>query len=345
VEYARGFTIQKAGNSTLLSVRNPWQGAENVVYQYLLVPEGAKVPDEFSGIQIIRTPVKKIICMSTTYIAMVDLLGETATIKGISGSRLVSNSRVRKLLKAGKIHDVGYDQGLNYEEIIGIEPDLLMTYGVSGQHVSSVHKLENSGVKMVYNAEYLENTPLGKAEWIKFVGAFYRKEAFAAHYFDSIAELYNNLKALTKSVREKPVILTGLPWKDSWYIPGGEAFMANFIYDAGGRFPWKENNSRESFPLNLEAVFNKGLQADIWINTGSADSLKEIVDMDNRLYHLKPYQNRLVYNNNARLNEYGGNDYWESGVINPQIILGDLIKIFHPDLLPDHQLFFYKKLN
>ena len=345
VKYAKGFSISKVNNSFLLTVQNPWQGAHNIVYRYLLVPRGEKIPEGINDVQIIRTPVEKIICMSTTYIAMIDFLGETETIKGISGSSLVSNTQVRKMLQKGEIHDVGYDQGLNFEEIIGLKPDLLMTYGVSGNHVSSVHKLENSGVKVVYNAEYLENTPLGKAEWIKFVGAFYGKEELAAQYFDSIANRYNSLKNLTKSIRHKPSVLTGLPWKESWYVPGGRSFMANFINDAGGRFLWQDNNSRESFPLDLEAVFNKGMQADIWINTGSAGSLNEIADVDDRLANLRPFRNREVFNNNARLNQFGGNDYWESGVIKPQIILEDLIKIFHPDLLSGYKLYFYKKLD
>ncbi|HYX06163.1 MAG TPA: ABC transporter substrate-binding protein [Bacteroidales bacterium] len=345
IKYAKGFTIRKVNNSFLLSVQNPWQGARNIVYRYLLVPRGEKVPEGIDDVQIIRTPVKKIICMSTTYIAMIDLLGETETIKGISGSSLVNNKQVRKMLKNGAIRDVGYDQGLNFEEIIGLNPDLLMTYGVSGNHISSVHKLENSGVKVVYNAEYLENTPLGKAEWIKFIGAFYGKEEIAASYFDSIADLYNNLKELTSSVKEKPVVLTGLPWKESWYVPGGKSFMANFIKDAGGNYLWRDDDSRESFPLDLEAVFNKGMQTDVWINTGSAGSLKEIADVDDRLTNLGPFRKMEIYNNNARLNQFGGNDYWESGVIKPHIILKDLIKIFHPELLSDHQFYFYKKLN
>jgi len=345
IKYAKGFTIRKVNNSFLLSVQNPWQGARNIVYRYLLVPRGEKVPEGIDDVQIIRTPVKKIICMSTTYIAMIDLLGETETIKGISGSSLVNNKQVRKMLKNGAIRDVGYDQGLNFEEIIGLNPDLLMTYGVSGNHISSVHKLENSGVKVVYNAEYLENTPLGKAEWIKFIGAFYGKEEIAASYFDSIADLYNNLKELTSSVKEKPVVLTGLPWKESWYVPGGKSFMANFIKDAGGNYLWRDDDSRESFPLDLEAVFNKGMQTDVWINTGSAGSLKEIADVDDRLTNLGPFRKMEIYNNNARLNQFGGNDYWESGVIKPHIILKDLIKIFHPELLSDHQFYFYKKLD
>jgi len=345
IKYAKGFTIRKVNNSFLLSVQNPWQGARNIVYRYLLVPRGENVPEGIDDVQIIRTPVKKIICMSTTYIAMIDLLGETETIKGISGSSLVNNKQVRKMLKNGAIRDVGYDQGLNFEEIIGLNPDLLMTYGVSGNHISSVHKLENSGVKVVYNAEYLENTPLGKAEWIKFIGAFYGKEEIAASYFDSIADLYNNLKELTSSVKEKPVVLTGLPWKESWYVPGGKSFMANFIKDAGGNYLWRDDDSRESFPLDLEAVFNKGMQTDVWINTGSAGSLKEIADVDDRLTNLGPFRKMEIYNNNARLNQFGGNDYWESGVINPQKILRDLIKIFHPDLLPEHHLYYFKKLS
>ena len=163
--------------------------------------------------------------------------------------------------------------------------------------------------------------------------------------FDSIAENYNNLKELVSKEKIKPIVMSGLPWSGTWYVSGGKSYTAKLIEDAGGEFLWKSINSHESLPIDLETVFQKSNETDYWLNSGSAKTLKEIISVDSRLSNLKPFKNGKIYNNNARLSETGGNDYWESGVINPDVILKDLIVILHPGLLPGYKPFYYKNLN
>jgi iron complex transport system substrate-binding protein len=170
-------------------------------------------------------------------------------------------------------------------------------------------------------------------------------EMEATAMFDHIAKEYNEISELTFHVRDKPDVMIGLPWKDVWYIPGANSFAAHFIHDAGGSYIWGDKSSNEAIPLSLEAVFEKGKDADIWINPGTAESLKEIIQMDERLSSFQPFKQNRIYNNNRVLNPFGGNDYWESGIMNPQKILADLIKIFHPEIIPEHQFVYYKKLN
>ena len=141
------------------------------------------------------------------------------------------------------------------------------------------------------------------------------------------------------------MILSGLPWKGAWYVPGGKSFAAQFIKDAGGSYLWDENRSTEALPLDLEMVYEKALKADCWINPGAASSIKDILQVDKRLGGLDVIKTGMVFNNNAVVNINGGNDYWESGVTNPHLILKDLVKIFHPELLPDHNFIYYKKLE
>ena len=139
--------------------------------------------------------------------------------------------------------------------------------------------------------------------------------------------------------------MLGLPWKDTWYMAGGRSFMAKLIEDAGGSYLWKENTSSEYIPLDLETVFLKAFKAERWLNTGTAGSLQEIAGRDERFENLPVFREKEVYNNDARISENGGNDYWESGVVHPDVILADMAEIFHPGLFPGHQFRYYRKLE
>ncbi len=344
-DYARGYTSEKRGDITLLTVSNPWQGAQNVMFRYVLCPKGTKVPDKYAQYTAIYTPVERVICMATTHVAMLSAIGKTSSIKALSGSAYVSDPEVRQAVADGRIVDIGYDQGLNYEKIISLKPDVIFAYGVGGEAAGSMARLADLGQKVVFNAEYLERTALGKAEWIKFMAAFYRCEDQASRQFETIRNEYLSLCETAKNAENRPTVLCGLPWQGIWYVPGGETTVAAMIADAGGDFPWKDNRSHESFPIGIETGVSKGGNADLWLDTGAARSLGEIVATDERLSLIKPFRTGMVYNNCARTGAGGGNDFFESGVVNPHIILKDMIKIFHPDLLPDHALYYYMKLE
>ena len=245
----------------------------------------------------------------------------------------------------GLVKDVGADQGLNYELIVSLMPDVLVTYGVTSEVSSMVNRLKDLGIPVVLNGDYLENHPLGKLEWIRFLAALFQEDMMADSILLSIEQEYNAIRVMAASEDSRPRVMTGLPWKGSWYVPGGTSFAAAFIRDAGASFIWEDAPHHEALPLSMEAVYSKAATADVWINCGSALSLSEIENTDTRLIQFQPFQTGQVYNNNARLNPSGGNDFWESGVMNPHIILADLVKIFHPELLPDHELVYYEKLE
>jgi len=344
VEFAKGFSIKKHGDVTLLTVSDPWQGAQNVVYHYLLCPKDKELPPEFSQYAVIRTPVERVVCLSTTHVAMLSALGLTESIKALSETAFVFDSTVRKAIDEGQIVDIGYAQGLNFERIISLSPDLIFAYDVDGGFNSILTRLESLGQKVIINAEYLERTALGKAEWIKFMAAFFNQEELATEKFNAIKDEYLTLSNLAISRERKPKILCDLPWQGIWHVPGGDTWMAAIIADAGGEYIWKNNSSRESIPISIEAIIHQGDSADIWINAGAARSLAEIRAVDARLSLIKPFQIASVYSYNARINADGGNDFFESSVVNPHIILKDMIKIFHPDLLPEHRLFYYMPL-
>jgi len=243
------------------------------------------------------------------------------------------------------VAEVGYDQGLNYETIVNVDPDVLFMYGVEGSVRAISEKLTELEVPVVFCGDYLETHPLGKAEWIRFFSLFFRVEEKSELIFQAIDSAYQTLAARAHLMEEKPIVLTGLPWKDTWYMAGGNSFAARLIKDAGGSYLWRDNPSTQAIPLDLESVYSKAVGAHIWINPGAASSLEELEHFDERLGALPVLQTGNVYGNNRRLTHGGGNDYWESGSVRPDLVLADLIALFHPDLMTDHQFIYYRKLK
>ena len=345
LEYAKGFTIEEKDNHKFITIKNPWQGAENIEYKYVLVNKNEEIPKLSGNYNIIRTPLKKVVCLSTTHVAFIDVLNETNSIVAVSGTDYVNNSKVRKRIDEKQIVDIGFDNSLNYELIASLNPDLVITYGVGGQVASYNQKLNDLGIQTIVIAEYLENEALGKLEWIKLISTFYNKEEVAQEYFNKTREEYNNLLVLTEKIENKPKVFFGLPWKDVWYVPGGKSYLAKMVEDAGGDYIWKTNESKESLPFDIESIFIKGSEAEFWLNTGSINEKQDILKIDERFRSFKPFNGAEIYNNNQRNNKYGGNDYWENGLVEPHIILKDLIKIFHPEIIPNHQLVYYKTIK
>lgn len=343
-QFAKGFQIERYPGFKIVRVFNPWQHAQGVEYKYILTKDVTLVPDSLKKLDVIITPVKRVVCLSTTHLAFIRELNREDAICGVSAPEFIYDSLIRQRVQTGMIRDVGYDQAMNIETIISLKPDFVMAYGVGSESSGQFQRLKQLGIKVVFNAEYLERTPLGKAEWINFVGAFFDMEDSASQIFNRIAENYTTLsEKAAKS--EKPMILSGLPWKGVWYVPGGKSYASRFIYDAGGDYLWKEDEGAESIPLSLEAVMERSNKARIWINPGSALSLQDIITMDPRMKTVKSLNENRVYNFNLRRSPGGGNDFWESGVVHPDWVLKDLIAIFHPDLIPNHTFVYYQKLN
>lgn len=343
-QFAQGFHIEKYGAISRVDVFNPWENASGFRYSYWLVPKTMDVPDSLIDKRIIRTPVERVVCLSTTHIGFLQKLNLEAKIVGVSGKQYVSNEKVRANIEADKVQDVGYDQNLNYELLLNLKPDMVMAYGIGSEVASYLSKLKDLGIPVVINAEYLEETPLGRAEWLNFVAAFFNKENDAKRIFWETVNEYQQLKQKASAADHQPVVITGIPYKENWWVPGGKSYMANLITDAGGHYLWGENDQRESYVLSPENVISQSVTADIWINCGYSASLKSITDLDERFSIIKPLREKMVFNDNKRLLPNGGNDVWETGVANPEVILKDLILIFHPEIIDASPLYYYQKL-
>ena len=344
VSYAKGFVITDHGKYRKVTVFDPWEQSSGISFEYYLVDRDKELPAELQGKQVIRTPVRSVICLSTSHIGFLSALDEIPSLKALSGASYVSDTEVQKLIASKKISDVGYDQGINYELILSLKPDLIMVYGVGGEVTGFINKLRDLGLNVILNGEYLEETPLAKAEWVKFVGAFYNKDQEAADYFSKIERNYNEIKHKV-TAKNRPVVLTGLPYKDAWWMAGGHSNLAAFITDAGGEFLWHDNTSREAFVVSLEEVVVRSVKADFWINCGTVNTLNELISADSRFATFPQVQKKSIFNNNLAMSVGGGNDYWERGVVRPDLILSDLVKIFHPECDSSKVFNFYKKME
>jgi len=339
LKYAKHFEIFKLDSGYKINVINPWQFTNNEKFSYIF----SKI---FStNNHKIKLPIKRIVCLSTSHIGFLSKLNLQNKIVGVSGIRFINDSITNMLIKENKIVDVGYEQNLNYELILSLKPDIIIAYNVESKNVAYITKLEELGLKVIFVAEYLEETPLAKAEWLKFFGIIFNVQQNADSIFKNIDEEYNNLKIIAQTFKERPSVFAGLPWKDSWYIAGGKSNLACLFNDAGAKYIWENDTSTQSSPISLENVINKVSDADFWLNSGTANSLNDIYLTDSRLSTFKAFKSKKIYNNNAKINSFGGIDYWESGIVNPQIALKDIIKIIHPQSFSNYKTYYYKKLE
>jgi iron complex transport system substrate-binding protein len=343
---AERFTLSRTDSCTVLTIINPWQGAEKIEQVYYLVEKGRKISIGADSGSVIHVPVERIICMSTTHLAMIKALGMEDAIAGVSGAGYIYDKGISEKVRRGMVSDVGYEAGLNSELIVKCAPDLVMMYGIGSESVGYVSRIRELGIKVMFNADYLENDPLAKAEWIKLFGALFCKEDLADTIFNSASRSYNQLRAfISQNTVNKPVVMLGMPFRDTWFISPGNSFVSKLIEDAGGEYLWKNTKSSSSMPYSLEKVYMQALKADYWLNTGTISSKNEITSLDPRFLKLSCYRTGNIFNNNKRLSPGGGNDYWESGVVSPQVILKDIASILHPGLFGDYEPVYYTKIK
>jgi iron complex transport system substrate-binding protein len=254
------------------------------------------------------------------------------------------SSEIRGGLEKGRI--IPFTQGeFNNEVALNMNPDLVMISAGQASQYDKYRLLVDAGIAVFVNAEWLETTPLGKAEWVKVMGLLLGKEELANERFEEVAQKYNQLKSRADSAAANPLVINNMPYKGAWFVSGGESFTAQFLKDAGADYPWYENKSTGGLRLDFEAVYEAGLRADVWLNPGTASTKKDILAADSRFEDFKSYKTGRIYNNNKRMSAAGGNDFWETGVVRPDLILSDLINILHPEVMDRDSLFFYQKVK
>lgn len=345
VDFAKGFTISYVPGGKVITILSPFE-QKTAATRYLLVPRGAARPTGYADAIVIETPIRTLVGLSSMHVALVDFVGAADVLVGLGNLKYASAPRVRQRIAAGKILEAGQGKELRNEQLIAQHPDLVMATGWPGEGLTHYQTLQAAGVPVMINSEWIESTPLGRAEWVKVVAALLDKEDLVNQKFGQVAREYQRLATLGHRATQKPRVVVGLPFKDVWHVPDTDSYMAQFLRDAGTTYQWDKTKSPQgSLALSFEAVAPVALTADYWLQTGTAGTKAEILAQDTRYAAFAPFKTGHLYNNNRRTNAQGSNDYWESGAVRPDLVLSDLIRILHPELLPNWQLYYYQQVK
>ncbi len=341
LSYATGFTIQEKENYTLVTVNTPYKNAEEGL-RYVLYPRKGDKP-QVEADAFIPIPLKSIVCTSTTHIPLLDYLGETNKLVGFPTTDYISSEKMRTRINAGYVTELGIDNAINIEKLIELNPELVMAYTMTSDF-GQFNKIQEAGIPVLINAEYMEANPLGRAEWIKLTGILFGKETMADSVFTMIEKAYLETQKKVSKVASKPTVMSGSMYSDTWYMPGGQNYAGKILADAELNYLWKEDTTTSFLALSYEAVLDKANQSDYWIGASNFKSLAEMKEANERYSFFAPFNSGNVYSYNKRIGTKGGSEFLELGYLRPDLILKDLVKISHPELLPSHELFFYFKL-
>ena len=337
--YASGYEIlgDDASNS-LIRVSRPWQG-DAVVEQSLAIFSDKASAEGYDG-QYIVGRAERVVCMSTSHIAMIELLGRTESIVGVSGKQYIMSEAI-----AGnpKVKDVGYDSSLDYEALVVLRPDVVLLYGVSAENTALTAKLRELHLPYLYLGDYTEQSPLGKAEWLVAVAEIMGCREEGEQMFRDIVERYNAVRNRVVRTEYSPKVMFNTPYQEVWYMPSDDSYMVQLLEDAGGTYIFKgKNTTAGSVGISLEEAYMLVTEADFWLNVGQCSSLDELRQSAPHFARCAVVERGDVYNNNARRTKAGGSDFWESAIVRPDVVLEDMVKILHKE---DSTLYYHHRLK
>jgi len=347
IGFAKGFSIEKSSNGiTIIKITSPWPNAESA-FTYALIPR-----EKLASISmnkelydaIVTVPVEKIIATSTTHIPALEALDVEDHLVGFPDTRYISSEKTRKRIDSGLIRELGNNESINTEMVLEMNPDVVIGFSINNQN-KAYETIQRSNIPVVYNGDWTEETPLGKAEWIKFFASFFGKEVLADSIFNGIKDSYLEARALAKTVKEQPTVMSGAMYKDVWYLPAGNSWAAQFLEDANANYLWKDTQETGSLSLSWETVLEKSKTSDFWIGPAQFTSYKSMSDASPHYQQFDAFQNKKVFTFSSAKGATGGLLYYELAPQRPDLVLKDLIHIFHPELLTEHKNVFFKPLD
>lgn len=344
IQYAMGFDVFQGDGYKVIEVKQAFPG-DHRPFRYL-VKENEGLELDHSGFDaIVELPISNIVMTSTTQVPHLDYLGDSELLKGFPNLDLISSKDTRKLIDDGKVEDLGSGAQANIERIIDLDPDWVMI-STLGEDLKNVEILKQANIPAVLNGEYVEQHPLGRAEWIKFTGALLGKYEEAVKVFAEIEVSYLEAeKLISDQIEDKPKVMAGVMYKDIWYVPGSDSWGAKLLVAAGGEYLFSKQKGTGSAQLSYEYVLENAQEADFWLGASDFNNLGEMKQADPRYAHFQCFQKGNVYSYTTKKGATGGLEYFELGYLRPDLILKDLIKILHPNLLPDYSLYFYRRLD
>lgn len=339
IRYAQGFTIQHFDNHTSVEVRDPWDSTR-ILQRYLLIDREQAVPQGLPKGTVIRTPVRKVVVYTSVHTAIVDQLGEVDKIIGVCEPRYMDTPGIQEGLRDGRIADLGEATAPNIEKMIDIGAEIIIASPFQNAGYGPAEKL---GIPIIEAADYMESLPLGRTEWIRFYGLLFEKSAQADSIFRETEEQYLALKELAASVTDRPTVISEKKFGSSWYMPAGDSYIAHLYKDAGADYVFKDLPGAGSTPLAFETVLDKAIHADMWLvkyNQATEMTYKDLRTEYTPYENFDAFKNRRIYTCNT-----GVVPYYEEFPIHPEMLLKDLVWVFHPELLPGYVPRYYRKME
>jgi len=345
VEFSKGFSIEKlASDITIIKITSPWPNSESD-FTYALVPKERSIDFNADGFDaVIQVPIEQLVVTSTTHIPALEALGVENTLVGFPDTKYISSEKIRKRIDSGFIKELGNNQSINTEMLIELNPELVVGFGINNEN-STYETIQRANIPVVYNGDWTEETPLGKAEWIKFFAPFFRKEFLADSIFKAIKTSYEQTKNIAKTASKIPKVISGAMYKDVWYLPGGKSWAAQFLADANADYLWKNTTETGSLSLSWESVLETAQHADFWIGPAQFGSYENMKESSKHYTQLDAYQNKQIFTFANTKGQTGGVLYYELAPQRPDLVLKDLIYILHPELQVEHQPVFFKPLD
>jgi iron complex transport system substrate-binding protein len=345
LKYAEGFSVINYKLYKVLTILKPWPNADRE-YNYCIISKDnmAKMifpKNQFDG--FIIDSIEKIATTSTTHIPALELLEVEQTLVGFPGTDYISSEKTRKRIDSGDIRELGKNEGINTEVLLELNPDVVIGFGVDGVN-KTFETIKKANIPVVYNGDWVESSALAKAEWIKFFGVLFNKEKEADSIFNQIEDDYLKAKVLAKKASKRPTVLSGAMHKDVWYLPNGSSAEAQFLKDANVDYIWADTSGNGSLALSFEVVLDKAQDADIWLNPSYYSSYEQLKAANNLYTNFEAFKNKSIYTFSNTTGSTGGVLYYELGTARPDLVLKDIIKVCHPELLEDYKPYFFKQL-
>ncbi|MDR0833554.1 MAG: ABC transporter substrate-binding protein [Candidatus Symbiothrix sp.] len=355
--YAQNFTIESYPGYEVISIRNPWKEGD-ILQTYVLVPENLTLPDSLPEGTLLRTPLTHTVTFSSVVCGMMDELGVTGRLVGVGDATYILTPSIQAGLADGSIQDVGQEMQPNVEKLILLEPQLIMTTPINESAVGAL-RATPLHAPTIPCLDYLENHPLGQAEWIRLFGRLFGEKELADSLFFATVEAYESLRQSVSEVKNRPTVFTEKKYGDFWYVPGGKSYTTHLLQDAGADYIWKDNSSTGNISLSFETVLDKAEKADFWLikyyqlpvtsyqlpvtgyRLSDDDAMltyRQLVGEDPKYALFDAFKNHNIYACNT-----AQSTYYQEVILHPDRLLQDLIKVFHPELLPDYELKFYLK--
>lgn len=324
MEYSKNLRIGNLEGESVVEIRS-FIGRDTLIKRFVLRNQAniqKPLPNSLKNAQILQVPLKRVAALSSAQIGFLLRLKLEQNIVAISSPNYIADSMLSARIAAGKVASVGSGTEISLEQLAKANPDIVMSFATGGAQ-DDYTQIEKIGTALALTSEWQENSPLAKAEWIKFYGSLFNKQKMADSIFEQSKQNYLKLQQNTSKKCLGPRVLAGMSYGGIWYAPGGNSYTANLIKDAGGCYLWANDSSRE-LKFDLETIFALADIADVWVNPGMFESAEQIIASEPRCAFIKAFKQKRVYQNDNKKGALGANDFYESAVTHPAELLKNM---------------------